>query len=914
MKYRLSVTLSLLFTCAPVVGHIGALPASAQHVARDRAHAVGQRAAESTTPAEAVRILLGESPPVNTRVRPSTATPETQTQPGNGVSTPRDEAATEVSNGSVHSATDAAIDADADAQRTSSPDLHDTDATTAGGDTSNRVIPDAAVADTAEPNTAEPNTAEPNTAEPNTANPNTVTLNAEIADIGEPPTLTRRALGALAPAVDVATVPQRNQRSHSAPPAMPFDEDVINTIQSGIRSALSRDEVAGHWLSALVMDFETGQVLFEENPGRALKPASNTKLFTTAAALALYGADHQFVTRVYADSAPIDGVIDGDLYIVGGYDFTWSDYFYPAGDWPVEIIVRQLRDAGVERIEGSVHVVGTFIINPHNFHAFDRDDHRSHAASAFSRHLRRADIPAGAIRTSGEVELPPGATELTRFYSPSLASAVVPINRISHNEMADALMLYIAERQRASSDYIAGSDVTAELLTHWGIDTEGFRLFDGSGLNHDNRVTARQLLELIEVAQHSDWSDAFNQSLSIGGVDGTLSGRLSGADTVGRVFGKTGTINRVVTTSGFLLHRNMNHRIGFAILMNELSSQDAARAVHNRMIDAFAGDITDAGTPLDNPELGTLVSNADGTGARLSWRDVRGADAYHIEWTSARRGWSQSSSTIVTGRSTEIPTGANEGPLLVRVRAMREGVFGPTSDMYAVVPASRGSRLLLVDGNQRFENQISAGNAIGAGHDFIAQVALALADERVDSASSQAVAGGEIDPGAYATLVWLLGEESSDNVTLSERERALLRRFVAGGGELLISGSELAFDLSERGSADALAFLSDSLATGLVSDSARVEMAAGTGPCAQQPPLHFLAPGTMSVRYPDVLDDSAATRCLSYLDDDDGAAAVLHPELPVLTVGFPIEAVETAGARERLMAILLGTLRSRSTP
>ena len=714
-----------------------------------------------------------------------------------------------------------------------------------------------------------------------------------------------------APAVDINTLPQRRPRSAGAPPARPFADNIVNTIQSGIRSALSRDEIEGHWLSALVVDFDTGQLLFEDDPGRALKPASNTKLFTTAAALALFGPDHQFVTRVFADSAPVGGVVDGNIYVVGGYDFTWSEYFFPSGDWPVEVIVRQIAEAGVQRINGSVHLNGTFIINPHNFHALDLDDHRSDTANAFARHLRHAEISTGALQTGAEINVPAGATELTSYHSLSLGSAVVPINRISHNEMADALMLYIAKEQTGNADYEAGSGVIASLLNHWGIDTEGFRLFDGSGLSHDNRVTARQLLDVIQVAQTSSWADAFNRSLSISGFDGTFSGRLTGDDTRGRVFAKTGTINRVVTTAGFLLHKNLNHRIGFAILMNEMSDQDAARAVHNRIVDAFAGDLTAAGAPLDNPEISTFVYDKAAARALLAWQPVDRAEQYHVEWTAAREGWAQSDSAIQSDREIHIPWRLSRGPLLARVRAAKTDTFGPPSDVYAIVPSEQTSRTLVVDGNDRFENRESAGNGIGAGHSFVADVVGAIATRGADSASNQAVRSRDVDLADYQLVIWLLGEESSEDVTLDDQERSMLRSYIEGGGAFIISGSELAFDLSEQGSADAIAFLNDTLSTGLVDDTAQVEMAEGAGPCAAQRPLHFLAPGTMAVRYPDTLNDDNATRCLSYATDPPAAAAVIHPSLPIVTVGFPIEATETAEERARLMTTLIRALHPR---
>ena len=49
-----------------------------------------------------------------------------------------------------------------------------------------------------------------------------------------------------------------------------------------------------------VVSLDTGRVLFEENAHKLLRPASNMKLYTVAAALDRLSPDYRFVTSVYA--------------------------------------------------------------------------------------------------------------------------------------------------------------------------------------------------------------------------------------------------------------------------------------------------------------------------------------------------------------------------------------------------------------------------------------------------------------------------------------------------------------------------------------------------------------------------------------------------------------------------------------
>ena len=66
-----------------------------------------------------------------------------------------------------------------------------------------------------------------------------------------------------------------------------------------------------HW-GIDVVDLDTGKALYSQNAEQLFLPASNTKLFTTAAALAIAGPDYRFRTTVEAE-----GKIDGHGRLVG---------------------------------------------------------------------------------------------------------------------------------------------------------------------------------------------------------------------------------------------------------------------------------------------------------------------------------------------------------------------------------------------------------------------------------------------------------------------------------------------------------------------------------------------------------------------------------------------------------------------
>ena len=96
------------------------------------------------------------------------------------------------------------------------------------------------------------------------------------------------------------------------------------TAKTEALAALSPAASRGHW-GAQFIDLTSGEVIFARNENSFFVPASNTKLFTTAAALMRLGPGHRQLTRIVA-ARPLDsgGVLHGELRLVGGGDATLS--------------------------------------------------------------------------------------------------------------------------------------------------------------------------------------------------------------------------------------------------------------------------------------------------------------------------------------------------------------------------------------------------------------------------------------------------------------------------------------------------------------------------------------------------------------------------------------------------------------
>ena len=97
----------------------------------------------------------------------------------------------------------------------------------------------------------------------------------------------------------------------------------------------------------MVVRLADSSVLAERNSSVLLHPGSNMKLLTTGAALAVLPPDFTFRTTVWSDPVIDDGVLSGNLYVVGGGD--------PLLDsTAVDSIAGMAAAAGIRRVEGDL--------------------------------------------------------------------------------------------------------------------------------------------------------------------------------------------------------------------------------------------------------------------------------------------------------------------------------------------------------------------------------------------------------------------------------------------------------------------------------------------------------------------------------------------------------------------------------
>jgi hypothetical protein len=259
------------------------------------------------------------------------------------------------------------------------------------------------------------------------------------------------------------------------------------------------------------------------------------------------------------------------------------------------------------------------------------------------------------------------------------------------------------------------------------------------------------------------------------------------------------------------------------------------------------------------PELSAV--EADGDQMRVSWRQDGFAEVT-VDVSDDGETWTVGASGS-DGRAT-----------MSRVSWVRVRADGAASDVYGAT----GAGWWVVDGFDR----VLDGSYDGPTHDFAAQV---LNDLPVAAsvASNEAVLDGIVDLVGAVGVIWLLGDESTADHTLTDDERAVLEDVMAAGGAVVLSGAEVAWATDSD-------WLDLWFAAGLSSDDADTLTVAD-----------FEIGAAYPEDYPDVLWGVDVL----WRYDSGGAAAVVDGDRAV--VGFGLENIEP-GARAAALAELVEAL------
>ena len=338
--------------------------------------------------------------------------------------------------------------------------------------------------------------------------------------------------------------------------------------------------------SMILVDAQSGEVIYEKNANSPRKPASTLKIFSAAATLKYIDPKEVFRTSVSLGTKP------KTLVIQGSYD-PWISYVhYEAVKMHRTSLTRlafNSLSAAKKANKGSARGL-----------TIEYSELNTRDVANFKVFFKKHGYIPKFKRVSSSVAFQDAGTEIVASNSPPVSEILQYTMLWSDNVLADRLAR-LAARRAGNAFSEEGVAITfAQVLMDVGIDPSRMVVADGSGLSRENRVSAKTMAELLFKLRKDPQYELLYTSLPVGGVSGTLRSRFltTAPGAVGLVHAKTGTLNGTVSLAGYI--ESGEHEYIFVTVADKIgrSSRAAnkARALMDRILGRIASPDIDSAT------------------------------------------------------------------------------------------------------------------------------------------------------------------------------------------------------------------------------------------------------------------------------------------------------------------------------
>lgn len=343
------------------------------------------------------------------------------------------------------------------------------------------------------------------------------------------------------------------------------------------------------------------QNLYAHNPSVLLVPASNNKLFTTAAALKKLGAQYQIRTPAFGNSTE---PILQSLRVIGQGDPSLSTN-------QLVLLARQLQQRGVRQVnlligddtvfrgasfnpfwdeedrgQGYAAPINSLMVNQNNiYYGAAVPNPGNYFVGEFRKVLGNAGIKVVNSTLVRRTPAPAGEVELAAVVSPPLSSLIAESNQESDNIYAEALLKTLGRLQdpNGTDSNTSGVAAVKSILSELGVNPNRYSMVDGSGLADRNRASAEALVQTLQAMALQPEAPIFRRSLAVAGQSGTLKSRFRGSVAQGIVAAKTGTITGAVSLAGYITPPNYSPLV-FGVIVNSGSSASTVRSLIDEMV------------------------------------------------------------------------------------------------------------------------------------------------------------------------------------------------------------------------------------------------------------------------------------------------------------------------------------------
>lgn len=334
--------------------------------------------------------------------------------------------------------------------------------------------------------------------------------------------------------------------------------------------------------SMILIDRSSGEVVFQIDATSLRKPASILKLLSTTAALKYIEPNYQYVTRVAKGLSPRTLVISGNL------DPWMTDSYFEAKKyhraWLSYLVNRSIIDLKAEEKSPLRNISISYS------GLYSKDVALlKHEFVAKAINAKFTEIGANHVASvSGQ--------EIAKVTSPTVSEMVKFALTWSDNLLAERLARAAAHSVGFPMDDAGVALTIKKALTDLQVDQSGLYIHDGSGLSHQDRVTAKIIADLLLKIRGNARFAPIYEGLPVAGISGTLESRFinTAPQAVGLVHAKTGTLDGTVSLAGYV--ESGTHEYIFVAIADHIRKGEVAANQARNTLDRLLGKIT---APLD---------------------------------------------------------------------------------------------------------------------------------------------------------------------------------------------------------------------------------------------------------------------------------------------------------------------------
>jgi len=345
--------------------------------------------------------------------------------------------------------------------------------------------------------------------------------------------------------------------------------------------------------SVILFDASTGEQLFESNGYAKRKPASTLKLLAGVSVAQYLDPEMRFQTSLALSDKTNSVVIQGEMDPWATFSafnakrFGQTSLKYLAYRAHVELESQ----AGAPVKKMTIYYNGIYDSEAKNMKVYLK-----------SKKVYVILKPVTALEAQNLTVEP-----VMNSASPSVQQMTHYFIEWSDNVLSDRLSRFAAKAAGFKGNVEGIADVYARVLSDLGIESSKLVVKDGSGLSHDNRVSAKLLGDLLVKIYMDPRFAGVIDSLPDGGINGTLNERFikTAPNAIGLVHAKTGTLNGTVTLAGYIEAKDREYV--FVVLADRLSRTYSAAKIARDTLDRYLGRIA---VPLEpKTESETVVSS-----------------------------------------------------------------------------------------------------------------------------------------------------------------------------------------------------------------------------------------------------------------------------------------------------------------